>query len=473
MQKQYTLEQRRAQWDELTETLIRETDVSVVRDGAICDAAAQDFGRLFRGKSRGVVQPRNTDELLSVISFANDHGIPMTARGRGYSQGGQSLTANGFTLELNQLNRVGQVEPESQTIKCEAGAQWQAVVAATIPYGMLPRVLPHNTNLSVGGVLSVGGIGSSSKNFGPVVANVVELDIVSGSGKRITCSRTKERSLFDAVLAGLGRCGIIANATIQLRRIKPYIRNFHLLYDSLESWFADQQALSLSKYCDYLEGFCWSSAKWMHPDATGGRAFAHWLYGLQVGFEHDGHAPEAQDVLKEMHYWKIVHTEDVETIQHVLQYEPRFSLMRQSGAWYQHHPWMEFFLPTNTLMEILPQVLDSLPLTLGDGHRTLMVASDNLPSFFMVPPGDNIVCFAVLPMGVPTSLREYTIETLQSVNDILLQAGAKRYLSGWLGSVDSSNWRIHYGKKYDAWVNMKRMYDPQNILGSQLLSFPR
>ena len=440
---------------------IVKTGIQVIQDSSNSAAASSDFGNLVSGNSRGIIQPQNITELQSVLQFASDEGIPVTPRGRGYSQGGQSLSSNGFTLDITPLNFIGIPDIESKTITCEAGAKWQDIVAVTSKNALLPKVLPLNLEQTVGGLLSTAGIGSTSHTYGPIIANVVSLDVVTGTGNLIQCSKDVNRDLYDAVLGGLGRYGVIARATLMLREIKPYIRTFHLLYDSLDSWIHDQKLLTQITQINHLEGFCWSSAKGIRNTSKGRQFFAHWLYGLQIGVEYQKTPPSIDDLTKELHYSKLIHIENEPILDHVFRYQPRFDMMRHTGMWNQTHPWIDCFISAKALAEILPDILDTLPLSLGDGHRMLRVNNQNIPSFFMVPPGDDIVCFAILPVGVKKS--DTTIITaLEQVNQMLLDAGGKRYLSGWLGN--SYDLRQHYGNKYNTLVALKNQYDPQNIL---------
>ena len=439
----------------------------VLVNGSSVVEASTDFGNLVTGNSYGLIQPRTIEELSSVIQFAKQYHLHLTPRGKGYTQRGQSVAQDNFTLDLTQLNQIYEVDSVSKSIACEAGAKWQDLVVKTVSQGMLPRVLPLNLEQTVGGLLSTGGIGSNSKTYGPVIANVLDLDVITGNGKHLKCNFTEESELYNVVLSGLGRCGVIASTTLLLRRFKPHIRTFHLLYDSLDSWMHDQVILGKDNQIEHVEGFCWTSAKGIRNQNGSRQYFAYWLYGLQVSVEFQEVAPEANDVLRDLHYWKLVHIEDEGTVNHVFRYQPRFEMMRLSGAWNQTHPWIDCFISVEALTKILPEILSILPLSLGDGHRTMMVLSDHLPELFMIPPEENILTFAILPVGVASNDTK-TISALETVNQILLNAGGKRYLAGWLGSLPF-NWEKHYGSYYDTWLQAKQKYDPENVFVNPLI----
>ena len=46
--------------------------------------------------------------------------------------------------------------------------------------------------------------------------NVLEMDVITGTGEKITCSASRHSDLFNAVRAGLGQVGVITSATLAL-----------------------------------------------------------------------------------------------------------------------------------------------------------------------------------------------------------------------------------------------------------------
>src|SRR5262249_36169040 len=121
-------------------------------------------------------------------------------------------------------------------------------------HGATPPVFTDYVHLSVGGTLSVGGIGGTSHHFGVQADNVVELEVVTGRGDRVRCSRDANRELYDAVLAGAGPCAIIVRARLRLVPDTAQARVFLLFYDDLHAYLADQLALLRDGRFSYLEG---------------------------------------------------------------------------------------------------------------------------------------------------------------------------------------------------------------------------
>jgi cytokinin dehydrogenase len=446
--------------------------VFVHRDPDSRRRAGHDFGGIERGDPWGVVAPRDTAELERLVRFAAARQLSLTPRGRGYSQSGQSLAPGGVTIDCTRLDRIDPVDGDQRSVRCEAGARWREVVSATLAQGLLPVVLPLNLDMSVGGLLAVGGIGANSHRHGPAVVHAIDLQVVTATDGLVRCDRAVNADLFDSVLAGLGRCGVLAHARLALRPAPRRVRTFHLLYGDLQGWLADQRELVQQRRADYLEGLCWASAKGTRSDHMGRRPFAHWLYGLQLGIEYSGEPPEPSDALAGLEPWRIVHVQDDDLVTHIDRYHPRFDGMRRSGAWEQLHPWLECLLPVSRLPELLPEVLDALPPMLGDGHRVVWMARPGVPSYFAMPDAEEVACLAILPTGVAEGERDLVLQTFRQIDHSLRAAGGKRYPSGWLGPMQEEDWREHHGARYDAWRRAKRRFDPEGVFRSAMFPHP-
>ena len=91
----------------------------------------------------------------------------------------------------------------------------------------------------VGGVLSVGGLGEDSFRHGTVASAVVELEVVTGMGEIVTCSRELHADLFAACLGGFGQFGIITRVKMGLIAVPARQRLCRLLYTDPMAYAAD------------------------------------------------------------------------------------------------------------------------------------------------------------------------------------------------------------------------------------------
>jgi cytokinin dehydrogenase len=84
--------------------------------------------------------------------------------------------------------------------------------------------------------------------------NVLELQVVTGRGERLTCSPTRNPGLFDAVRAGLGQVAVVAGATLGLVSTPERVGRFLLHYPDLATMLEDQRLLTAERRFDAVQG---------------------------------------------------------------------------------------------------------------------------------------------------------------------------------------------------------------------------
>jgi cytokinin dehydrogenase len=421
---------------------------------------------LASGKSVGVAQPTSPEQLARLIECAAQRGLRVCVRGAGLSQSGQSIPEDGLTLSTRGLREIDLL-PDS--VRCGAGVTWRELSERLAPFAKAPRVAPLNLDLTIGGTLSAGGFGATSHRHGLAVSNVRAVDVVLGDGRYVHATRSEASEVYNAVLGGAGQFGVIVTAELELRTIKPHVRTFFFSHERIEDMLATQTALAAK--ADYLEGFCAATVHGLRKGPHGGRLpFALWSYGVHASFEFDPAASESEPSVDVGSGAKLLHVEDEDTLAFAYRYDARFELMRATGAWAQTHPWFECLLPLSAAMELVPRILDSISVVLGDGHRLSVLAEHPVPSALALPSNGPHVAFAVLPMGIPAVQLDRTVQLLQKQHDAIVQAGGKRYVSGWLFRPTVNDWRTHFGAHYSELARAKRVLDPRGVFASTLFS---
>ncbi|GAU50301.1 hypothetical protein TSUD_409170 [Trifolium subterraneum] len=180
----------------------------------IISQASTDYGHIIQESPIAVLQPSSISDIANLINYSNSLTNPFTisARGKAHSVLGQAMARNGIVVNMTNLNgfrkRSGIVVSDGKSpLGCyvDVGGEqlWIDVVHATLKRGLTPLSLTDYLYLTVGGTLSNAGIGGQSFRFGPLVSNVLELDVVTGVGELVTCSSSINSDIFYAVLGGL------------------------------------------------------------------------------------------------------------------------------------------------------------------------------------------------------------------------------------------------------------------------------
>jgi cytokinin dehydrogenase len=400
------------------------------------------------------------------------NGIGCTLRGSGYSQSGQSVACDTVTLATRRLDQIGVVDPLGESVSVGAGATPRQLMFGLKDASLAPPVLPLNPDMSFGGLLSAGGVGPTSYRNGTVIANVHQIDVVTGNGELLLCSRHDNADLFHWALGGMGQCGLITRATLALRRAPRRVRVVLFAYSESGQWLKDQLSVSKSDVPIHMEGFCWTAAKGLRSTPAGPMPVTQWMYGLQLAIEEEhAAAGRARDVLESLRPTQKIDEHEADYISYLHRYDMRFSGMVRTGAWGEAHPWFEAVVPVEGAEAILQRILECVPAEIGDGHRFTLLDSHATGGCFVAPAGRLSAVIGLFPVAVARSALSNVLRTIDELTGLVLEAGGRRYLSGWLGTDAAGYLRRHFGERYDEWVGVRRRHDSSGVLRSSL--FPK
>jgi FAD/FMN-containing dehydrogenase len=462
----------------------------IVLDPEVRSQFATDFGRVIHRTPGAVARCTNAEEVAEVVRACREHGIPVVPRGQGHTQTGQSTTDGGVVVDTTAMQTIHHVDEDGLYAVCDAGVVWRDLVEATVPRGLVPPVLTNNLGVTLAGTVSVAGLGVASYRYGTQADNALELEVVTGTGEIVTCSREKDRELFDAARCGFGQFGVITRVTMRLRRCRPKVRMYYLLYDDLDTFMADAAFVMRPENHDRfhtLESRCAPCpifTKRIGEGMTlgeGRQMFAYWMFPMFLTVEYDeGGEPDDAAVLDGLSYYRHLHTEDGSQWEFCNRLIPVFDLWHRSGNWEMPHPWVETTLGWETARELIPTVLENFPpQALGPaGHILLWPAradTSDVPLFkYPVPePGaePNLMGFGILP-AVPPQFLDQALGQLEMFHELTVAYGGKRYLSGWITFKTAEQWEAHFGS--ETWARIreaKRRFDPDGIMNPGFIQY--
>ncbi len=161
-----------------------------------------------------VVQPETEKELVALVRWANENGIPLTPRGKASSgYGGVLPVKGGVVVDFFRMNKVISIDKAKQTVTAQAGIVWEKIDRALKKEGLTVNLYPSSyPGSTVGGWLAQGGTGIGSFESGWFVDNVVSARVVLPNGT------IKEFSGKDIELISEaeGITGLISTITIKV-----------------------------------------------------------------------------------------------------------------------------------------------------------------------------------------------------------------------------------------------------------------
>jgi cytokinin dehydrogenase len=428
---------------------------ALLTDEAALDAAADDFGHIVHRRPMAVLLPASVHDILTLVRFARRHHLHVAARGQGHSTQGQAQAEAGVVIDMATLADIKEVNASDALV--DGGVRWVDLLQQTLPLGLTPPTLTDFLELSVGGTLAVGGIGSQAFRWGPQIENVSEVQVVTGRGTLVTCSHRERPDLFHAVRAGLGQFGIIVRARVRLIDAPPHVRLYQARYHNLSAFLADLEHVIDDGRFDTVQGsalpdgagswqFLWETTKYFMPgtepdDATlwAGLAFTP---GTAL-------------------------TQDLTYFEYINRLAPLVARLRESGVWFVPHPWVNLFVPAPQALAFIGDVLAQL--TVNDvGEGPVLINPYNRDRFrtpfFRVPDSRHFFNFGLLRNAIPPTQEraDALIQANRRLFEQVTALGGKRY------PVDAvpmrqHDWRHHFQPWWEVFVAAKQLFDPDHI----------
>ncbi len=422
----------------------------VSRDQKDREARSHDFGRMAQRMPAAIAVPKNAEEVSSIVRKAARDEIPLVIRGGGHSQGGQSLTDGGLVLDTAELDKIQLLE--QGLVRAQGGAQWGEVVDALHGTRQLPPVLADIAEVTVGGTLSVGGWGTSSHRYGAQVGQVEQLEVVTGTGELMRCSRTENTDLFDAVRAGQGQFGIITDAWLRLRKAGERIRLYALHYHDFDRFASDYEQIVHEDRFDHLR-----AETRIHDRQI----------VLAAGIEYDGDLDDGQ-ALEGLGYDEAATLKDTAEVGRAGMF-PKWGFFRLN-----YHPWRDWLMPWGALRTLLaqpwldpgwvPRVPDSWV-----GTYPIKTGAIDAP-LFISPEGEHVFSYSVLTVQTRHEKASELAGRLRKIDKTLVDLGGKSYLSGGTG-YGHKDWRAHYGEKFEMGTRWKEEFDPKRVFRREGMPF--
>jgi FAD/FMN-containing dehydrogenase len=172
--------------------------------------------------------------------------------------------ANAEGLDTSGLTDVIAVDPAARTADVAGMCTYEDLVAATLPHGLAPLVVPQLKTITLGGAVTGLGIESTSFRNGLPHESVLELDILTGTGEVVTASPGEHSDLYRAFPNSYGTLGYSVRLRIELEAVEPFVAVRHLRFHSLSELVATMDRIietgGLDGFpVDYLDGVVFSA----------------------------------------------------------------------------------------------------------------------------------------------------------------------------------------------------------------------
>lgn len=167
-------------------------------------------------------------------------------------------------LDVTGLTNVIAVDAEARTADVAGMCTYEDLVAATLPHGLAPLVVPQLKTITLGGAVTGLGIESTSFRNGLPHESVLEMDILTGAGEIVTASPAQHSDLFRTFPNSYGTLGYSTRLRIELEPVAPFVALRHLRFHSLSELVRAMDRIIETggldgERVDYLDGVVFSA----------------------------------------------------------------------------------------------------------------------------------------------------------------------------------------------------------------------
>jgi FAD/FMN-containing dehydrogenase len=167
-------------------------------------------------------------------------------------------------LDTSGLTGVIAVDPDAKTADVAGMCTYEDLVAATLPHGLSPLVVPQLKTITLGGAVTGLGIESTSFRNGLPHESVLEMDIFTGSGDVVKASPDRNPDLFRGFPNSYGTLGYAVRLKIELEAVKPFVALRHVRFHTLDELVETMaRIVEDGEYdgerVDYLDGVVFSA----------------------------------------------------------------------------------------------------------------------------------------------------------------------------------------------------------------------
>ena len=204
------------------------------------------------------------EQVSSVLAYASEKHIPVTAWGAGSSLEGNPIAlCDGILISFAHMNKIIAVHADDFQVTVQPGLGYKDLNMQLARHGLFFAPDP-GANASIGGMLANNAAGIRTVKYGATKDNVLRMQVVLADGRIVEAgSRSvKQSSGYDLAhlfIGSEGTLGLITEATLKLAPIPAYISAavacFERVDDAIQAVVAVRGSGTEPAALEFLDGF--------------------------------------------------------------------------------------------------------------------------------------------------------------------------------------------------------------------------
>ena len=407
-----------------------------------------------------IVQCSSTEDVPPSIAFAREHNLEITIRGAGHNIAGNSISDGGLVIDFSTMKNVN-IDVENNRAIVEPGVTLGDFDAAVQAHGLATSV-GINSTTGIAGLTLGGGFGWLTRKYGMTVDNLLSVDLVTVEGESITASADENPDLFWAVRGGGGNFGVITQFEYALHPFGPDVFAGLIVYP------LEQAQQVLSRYREFTntapeELSVWSVLR-QAPPLPFLPEDAHGKEVVILAFMYAGDPAEGEQHTSALNGFGEPYGENVGVMPY-LDWQQGFDPLLTPGArnYWKSHNFAEL---TDDALEIMIDYTGSLPSPQCEIFIAHIAGAANRVAADAMAYGARDTRYV---LNVHARWDAATDDdTCVSWSREFFEA-TKPYASAgayvnFMTAEEGDRVASAYGPNYDRLVEIKRKYDPDNVL---------
>lgn len=199
-------------------------DAKVTTQADQLEVASRDESTLPGVPPSAVVFAESTEDVVTVVKLCRQHRVPITTRGAGSALEGSTIPCEGgVVLDLSRMTEILDYWPEDLQVRVQPGLVYDHLNERLKRDGLFFPPSPGGSGdiATIGGMVATNASGIYSVKYGGTREYILQLEIVTGEGERLTIgNRAVKRSsgynLVELVAGSEGTLAVVTAITMRL-----------------------------------------------------------------------------------------------------------------------------------------------------------------------------------------------------------------------------------------------------------------
>ncbi|HVY47008.1 MAG TPA: FAD-binding oxidoreductase [Minicystis sp.] len=158
-------------------------------------------------------------------------------------------------IDVGDLDEILSIDPVARTCVAEPGVTFESLVRRTLPFGLVPIVVPELKTITIGGAVAGCSLESMSYRHGGFHDTCFEYEVLTATGEVMRCTPDGDDALLFQMMHGsFGTLGVLTKLAFRLVPAQPFV---HVAYASYGTFGAYRDAIRRradAQDVDFMDG---------------------------------------------------------------------------------------------------------------------------------------------------------------------------------------------------------------------------